>query len=69
MRKHFLPIAALGVFCSLAFAGCPWSSSPDVFEGAKGISMPNFGGGPPPQSEPPIFDEEATENTLKADRE
>jgi hypothetical protein len=36
-------------------AGCPWSTSPNVFEGTKGISLPNFGG-PPPQTEPEFVD-------------
>ena len=58
MRKSLIRTIALGLFCTAFFAGCPWSNSPNVFEGAKGISMPNFGG-PPPQTEPPLIDEES----------
>ncbi len=55
MRKPLFQLAGLGLLTSLLFMGCPWSKSPNVFEGAKGISMPSFGG-PPKQSEPPILD-------------
>ena len=57
MRKSLIRTLALGLFGTVFFAGCPWSNSPNVFEGAKGISMPNFGG-PPPQTEPPLAENE-----------
>jgi len=44
---------------TLTLAGCPWSKAPDVFDSAKGISMPNFGG-PPPQTEPDFVDEDSS---------
>jgi hypothetical protein len=53
MRKRFIRTIAVGLLSTGFFAGCPWSSSPNVFQGAKGISLPKFGG-PPTQTEPPL---------------
>ncbi len=47
MRKSFFLLSAL-VLTSLMLTGCPWSTSPNVFDG-----LPKFGG-PPPQTEPPL---------------
>lgn len=61
MRRMFIRTIALALFSTAFFAGCPWSNSANVFDGAKGISMPNFGG-PPPQTEPSF--EEAGETVV-----
>jgi hypothetical protein len=53
-RKAFRTLA-LGLSSLLFLTGCPWSSSPNVFDGAKGISMPTLNG-PPAQTEPPLED-------------
>ena len=55
MRKSFFLLAALALLTGLGLTGCPWSKSPNVFDGAKGVSWPKFGG-PPPQTEPPLED-------------
>jgi hypothetical protein len=55
MRKNLFRTIAAGLFGMVFLAGCPWSTSPNVFEGTKGISLPNFGG-PPPQTEPEFVD-------------
>jgi hypothetical protein len=57
MRKPLIRTIAVGLLGTVFFAGCPWSNSPNVFDGAKGISLPNLGG-PPAQSEPPLFESE-----------
>lgn len=62
-RKAFRTLL-LGLSCFFCLSGCPWSKSPNVFDGAKGISMPNFNG-PPTQTEPPLDDESTS---LKSDR-
>lgn len=53
MRNRSILTMALALFSALFLAGCPWSNSPNVFEAAKEVSLPNFGG-PPPQTEPPL---------------
>lgn len=60
MRKSVLSIALLGVLTSVLATGCPWSNSPNVFEDAKGVSLPSFGG-PPPQTEPELIEDDYTE--------
>ncbi len=64
MRKIFFRYLAIAVLSAGFFAGCPWSSSPNGFKGAKGISLPHFGG-PPPQTEPPVA-ESASQPTARA---
>lgn len=64
-QKAFCTIA-LGLLSLCCLAGCPWSNSANLFDGAKGISMPNFNG-PPPQSEPPIADESSTLDFPRSD--
>ena len=68
MRKPFFSIAAFGLFAALALSGCPWSNSPNVFDGAKGVSLPSFGG-PPQQSEPPLPDEAFADSPLESEDE
>ena len=58
MRKPPFRATIAALIVTGALAGCPWSNSPDVFDGAKGISMPNFSG-IPPQSEPPLAEDDA----------
>jgi hypothetical protein len=50
----------------LVLPGCPWSKSPNVFDGAKGISMPSFNG-PPAQTEPPIDDASTSLESVRSD--
>lgn len=57
MSQKAFGTIALGLLGLFFLAGCPWSSSANVFDGAKGLSMPDFNG-PPAQSEPPIAEEE-----------
>ena len=66
MRKSICSIAVLGVLTSLLAAGCPWSNSPNVFDESKGISLPNFGG-PPPQTEPELTEDDFSENSFRVE--
>lgn len=66
MRKSIFSIALLGVLTSVLATGCPWSNSPNVFEDSKGISMPNFGG-PPPQTEPALSEDDFSTDTRSLD--
>jgi hypothetical protein len=66
-RKAFRTIA-LGLVSVFCLAGCPWSSSPNVFDGAKGVSLPNFNG-PPAQSEPPLVEESSAIDSPRSDGE
>jgi hypothetical protein len=56
----------LGLSSLLVLPGCPWSKSPNVFDGAKGISMPSFNG-PPAQTEPPIDDASTSLESVRSD--
>ena len=66
-QKAFRTIA-LGLSSLFFLTGCPWSNSPNVFDGAKGISMPGFNG-PPAQSEPPVADDFSPTETRPSDAE
>jgi hypothetical protein len=60
-RKAFRALV-LGLSSLFCLTGCPWSKSPNVFDGAEGISMPRLNG-PPPQTEPPLADESTSLET------
>ncbi len=66
-QKAFRTIV-VGLSGLVFLTGCPWSNSPNVFEGAKGISMPGFNG-PPAQSEPPVADDFSPAETGRSDPE
>jgi hypothetical protein len=66
-HKAFCTIA-FGLLSLLCLTGCPWSSSANVFEGTKGISMPDLNG-PPAQTEPPVAEDFSASDSSFSDGE